>query len=56
MRFSFFTVLAIFEIGFSVFVPKNFGFSVLAFVRFADFSCLTFGFRFSRKILTGFLI
>ena len=33
-----FAVLAIFEIGFSVFAPKNFGFSVLVYVAVCGFS------------------
>ena len=32
-----FSVLAIFWIGFSVFVPKDFGFSVLVFVSVCGF-------------------
>ena len=43
-----FAVLAIFKIGYSVFVPKNFGFSVLVFVAVYAFSVfwhLVFAFR-----------
>ena len=32
-----FAVLAIFQIGFSVFVPKDFGFSVLLFIAVCGF-------------------
>ena len=43
-----FAVLAIFWIGFSVFVPKDFGFSVLVFIAVGGFFCfLASGFRFS---------
>ena len=56
LRFSFLRFWLYFRSVFRFLCQKNFGFSVLVFERFADFPCLTFSFRFSRKILTGFLI
>ena len=52
-----FAVLAIFLIGFSVFVPKKlrfFGFNVHCSLRI--FRILAFSFRFLQKIVTGFRI
>ena len=42
--------------GFAVLAIFWIGFSVLVFIAVCAFSVLAFGFRFSRKILTGFRI
>ena len=53
-----FTVSAIFKVGFSVFAPKNFGFSVLVSVAvcgFSSFEHLVFGFQPECKRIHVFL-
>ena len=56
LEFSIFAVLAIFKIAFGFCAKKLrfFGFGVHCGLRI--FRILAFGFRFSRKILTGFRI
>ena len=52
-----FVVLAIFQIGFSVFVPKNFCFLALVFIavcRFSVFQHLVFSFREKYQHIFGF--
>ena len=54
-----FEVLTLFEIGFSVFVPKDFGFSVFRFrcsLQFADFSFFCIPFSVFVENNSGFLV
>ena len=49
-----FAVLAVFWIGFSVFVPKNFGFSVSLFIAVCGFSPFSIWFSVFAKNANGF--
>ena len=46
--------MAIFSIGFSVFLPKTLGFSVLVFIAVTDFPFFSIWFSVFRKNTNGF--